>query len=399
MRSVFLAAATLLLSACGGGSGGGERPGPIAPPPTAQHSFANPTEAKTYQGIGGAHSYTYDTSADFDNPATPEIDGGQDNQLYAGNASTARNSGISIAYSPRDGIFELTVDEPLGNADTVLRFQDPAHRTDFGGAKQPQDHTPNFTADLPGINYLQAGTSSGIYGQDGYASDVTTFFFQKPGTSTQYVTLAGYLRNRLNIATENKPDPANPSQTADYLVYKNNLQRGAFAYGERTVNSAVPKSGSGTYNGSMIATLVYNPLIETDVNSPTYFQWMHGTAQTRVDFGKNSFEIDLDGTVMAPQLDNFTSGQADLPGGSKFHASGSGRIDLVHTGGFAGAFQEAYFTTPGATGVRKDVNIAGSSVDGAFFGPNAEEVGGGFRIVGGTPDERIDILGAFTGRK
>ena len=43
--------------------------------------------------------------------------------------------------------------------------------------------------------------------------------------------------------------------------------------------------------------------------------------------------------------------------------------------------------------------IAGSSIDGAFYGPNGVELGGGYRIVGGTPDERIDILGTFVGQR
>ncbi|WP_173203779.1 transferrin-binding protein-like solute binding protein [Sphingopyxis sp. BSNA05] len=43
--------------------------------------------------------------------------------------------------------------------------------------------------------------------------------------------------------------------------------------------------------------------------------------------------------------------------------------------------------------------IAGSSINGAFYGPDAEELGGGYRIVGGTPDERIDILGTFVGKQ
>jgi len=83
-----------------------------------------------------------------------------------------------------------------------------------------------------------------------------------------------------------------------------------------------------------------------------------------------------------------------MPAGSTFNADGAGRIDLVNAGGFLGQFTSAYFTKGG---IRRDLVIAGSSIDGAFYGPSAQEVGGGFRIVGGTPDERIDILGAFTG--
>jgi hypothetical protein len=400
MRILVALASMALLSACGGG--GESRPSTgNGPPPVQQtpHTFANPTEAKTYSGIGGAHSYSYSTSAQYQ-VGNPDHANEQRDRLYAGDASTARNSGITLTYNPRDAVFELTVDQPLGNADTTLRFQDPVHRTNFGGERQPQSHTPNFTSvaphNIPGIQYLEAGSSSGIRDQAGYTSDASTFFHEKPGTSTRYVSFAGYLRNQVSIVEESAPNPADPDNPITYLVHKNKLERGVFAYGERTTNSAVPTSGTGTFNGAMVATLVYNPRPDTSPDASTYFQWMNGTAQTRVNFASNSFEIDLAGTVMAPQRDRYTSGTHDLPAGSTFNARGSGRIDLVHAGGFLGNFQEAYFT---ANNQRLNLNIAGSSVDGAFFGPRAEEVGGGFRIVGGTPDQRIDILGAFTGRK
>ena len=98
-----------------------------------------------------------------------------------------------------------------------------------------------------------------------------------------------------------------------------------------------------------------------------------------------------------PLFDTYTSRVFTLQNGATFVANGSGTIDLVNAGGFLGAFQTAYFTQPG--GARLNMVIAGSSIDGSFFGPAAEEAGGGFRIVGGTPDERIDILGAFTGKR
>lgn len=43
--------------------------------------------------------------------------------------------------------------------------------------------------------------------------------------------------------------------------------------------------------------------------------------------------------------------------------------------------------------------MAASSLDGTFYGPGAVETGGAFRIVGATPDTRVDFLGAFTGVK
>ena len=45
-------------------------------------------------------------------------------------------------------------------------------------------------------------------------------------------------------------------------------------------------------------------------------------------------------------------------------------------------------------------SVAGaSSIDGTFYGPDAKNIGGSFRIVGGVPNRRLDILGAFAGAK
>ena len=83
--------------------------------------------------------------------------------------------------------------------------------------------------------------------------------------------------------------------------------------------------------------------------------------------------------------------------GATFSALGRGDINMVTFGGFKGIFDSAGFTNP--DGSTRQVAIEGSSLDGTFYGPNANEVGGGFRIVGGNPDERVDILGAFVGTK
>ena len=393
MRKPIMLVSLATLAACSGG--GPQSAGSNAVPgggttPTSNHSFVNPTEAKTYAAIGGVQSYRY---------STDERDVGQYNQLYAGNASTARNSGITIAYNPRDAIFELTVKDTAGNVDKSIRFQDPAHRTDFGGTSEPQDGTPNVTGQ--DVRYLEVGSSSGPLrydlsmsdtfpvGDNGASRDVSTFFYKKPGTTTQYVTFAGYVRNQTTAIDVENPDGST------YLRQDHVLERAAFVFGERTGNSAVPRTGTATYTGDMLATMVYNPLIDNGV-SDTYFQWIVGTATNNVDFGANSVTSTFTGTVDAPQYDIYTSRINVLNAGASFTASGTSAIDLVNTGGFAGQVNSASFAQGGAN---IPVSIAGSSIDGAFYGPAAQEVGGGFRIVGGTPDERIDILGAFTGAK
>ncbi|MBR0551313.1 transferrin-binding protein-like solute binding protein [Stakelama marina] len=405
-RNLIVLGCATALAACGGGTGP-QTVGGSAPPTAGgsgsgdTHSFVNPTEAKTYEAIGGVHHYEYYT----DSNKTV-----QRGQLYAGDANTARDSGISVAYDPRDAIFELTISRPNAQVSTDGRFQDPAHRTDFGGAKEPQAGVPNLDP-AKNIQYLQFGSGSGsqlptgspyytagaaqsdyVVGARDYTSDTYSFFYQKPGTTTQYVTYAGYVHNQVS-ASEIQDDPASPS----YLREQYHLDRGAFVFGERTTNANVPKTGSGTFTGDMIATMVFNPDLDTNAGAPTYFQWIDGSQTTTVDFGALSVKSDFTGTVLAPSIDAYTSGASSMPAGSTFSASAQATIDLVNKGGFTGSFTSAKFERPGMSDFT--VNIAGSSIDGAFFGPNGEEIGGGFRIVGGTPDERIDILGAFTGKK
>ena len=392
MRKPIVLVSLAALAACSGG--GPQSPGgtPVIGGGSTTHSFIAPTEKKTYSAIGGVQRYTY---------STDDRNVGQYNQLYAGNASTARNSGITVSYDPRDAIFEVTISDSLAaNASDNIRFQDPAHRTDFGGAIEPQDGTPQITGAGQDVHYLEVGSGEGPLrydlsisdtfpvGDNGASRDHSTFFYEKPGTTTKYVTYAGFVRNATSITEVENPDGSK------YLRQDNQLERAAFVFGERTDNNAVPRTGTATFTGDMVASMVYNPLFDNGVTD-TYFQWIDGSATTNVDFGANSFSTSLTGTVRAPQYDAYTSRINVLNAGATFAASGSGTIDLVNKGGFSGQVTSASFNQGGNI----PVNIAGSSIDGAFFGPAANEVGGGFRIVGGTPDERIDILGAFTGVK
>ena len=105
----------------------------------------------------------------------------------------------------------------------------------------------------------------------------------------------------------------------------------------------------------------------------------------------------MTGTVRAPTFDAYTTQLFSMPTGSTFTASATSIIDLVGKGGFTGTFSSACFAATCTAG--NSLLIAGSSLDGAFYGPNGEEIGAGFRIVGGRPDQRIDILGTFTGHQ
>lgn len=381
--------------------------------------FVSPTVSRTYSGVGVSQVYQYATD-----DRTPTNSGtglvgsvGQQGVVYAGNASTVRDSKIQLTYDPRDAIFTLAVTDPRSGAATSTRFQDPASRTNFGGAVEPQWGVTNFAV-FPGIgqnsniNFLQAGdgdprspyghSGTGFVnagtnttppdGDSGASYQAATLFYEVPGTSTKYVSLAGYVRNAINWV-----ELTTNGLTVKQTQWK--LEHGAFSYGIQTDNSAVPTSGNGTYTGNMIGSVVFNPTLDQATNNPTYFQWMSGTSVTTVNFATGAVTLALNGIVGAPIYDRFTTPQqASLAFGTTFTASGTATIDLVRNGGFTGQFQSARFgaTTDGSNPI---VTIAGSSIDGAFYGPVANEVGGGFRITGGTPDQRIDIAGAFKGLK
>jgi hypothetical protein len=331
-------------------------------------TFLTVNAEKSFDAIGGTHSLQENTTG-----AT----------LYQGNASTVRAPSGQISYNPRDGIFTVTLADTKAGLSENIRFQDPGHRTDFKPGATPQWGVPNFE----GFNYLES--------IGGSVTDVNTFFYQRPGTSTTYVSLAGFVRN---------------DTTGDPAVFK----RGAFAFGDQTLRGQVPSTGTGTYKGGFIATMINNPTGDGPGQKASYLQWMQGTSTTTVDFGKNSVGLQLSGTVNQANMSGYQVSNAELsiPTGATFTASASAGINLVATGGFTGKFDSASFAyTPqgGTAPVTKNVDFAGvtpgsntagaSSVDGAFFGPDAVNVGGSFRIVGGIPDQRVDILGAFAGAR
>lgn len=413
MRLTLILLATSMLSACSGGgpttvsgtavSSGtvGGVTGAAAPDPFAE--FGSPTKAKTYYGIGGAQVFDYSTD--------DRLCCDQQGETFASHTSTVRDQTIQVTYDPREATYTLVVKDPLNGSNTSTRFQDPGSRTDFGGNKEPQWGVTRFSN--PNLRYVQAGDGNPLSpfdrsgtgsvnsgtnttppnGQGGSTYQSTTFFYETPGSNTKYVSVAGFVRNALSFL-----DIMVGNSTVRQNLW--HLERGAFAYGLQTDVNAVPKTGTASFTGNLLATIVYNPTGDGKFGTvlPSYFQALDGTAITTVNFATNAVTLALSGTVYAPFYDRFAGPTSvTLPTGTSFAARGTGTIDLVHTGGFTGAFSSASF---GATtnGAPTAVNIAGSSFDGAFFGPKANEVGGGFHIAGGTPDQRIDIVGGYTGK-
>lgn len=445
MRNLAILLTATCLAACGGGdaqsvsssaiaaAATGAVAGTATPAATATpaSTFIAPTTAKTYQSQAGVQAFNYDYNETLNYTKDPVLNAAgapvldqlgnptylinlnsrrlvgtsQGSQLYTANASTVRSPGVTVTYDPRNAQFRLVISQN-GLSDDIT-FQDPAHRTDFRGATRPQIGVPNL--EIPGatdwrtrgVQYLEVST-----GSNATTYDVSTFFYELPGTTTQYVTYAGFVRNHYEDPIETVVSDQLRSQTR---VAKRitKYERAAFVYGELTPTAAIPRTGTAAFSGNMIASMVNNPSFDTDPNAGTYFQWISGTANVGVDFGSGAVTASLRGTTLAPLLDptpainptstaGFTYQTAFLNAGATFTASATARIDLVTTGGFTGNFSNAQFVD----GTRTiPVDIVGGSLDGAFYGPAANEVGASFRIVGGIPDQRVDIVGSLTGKR
>jgi hypothetical protein len=287
-------------------------------------------------------------------------------ELYRAGQLPLASKSVSIAWDPRDAVFSIKF--KIEDFDESARFQDPAHRTDFEPLRGPQNGVP----DLQDFAYLEAGFD----GED--AADVQTFFYENAGTKTRYVTLAGYVRNSRD-----------GKLTDDFDIART---RGTAIFGNQSRPSDIPTKGSATYSGSMLATLVS---IDLDVTpGRSRFEWVQGTASVGVNFATGAVTTNFQGSVVpaAGAFEGSPFGSMAPPHvGATFSAAGTASLDSSRLG-YAGKINAASFAGSA-------INIAATSLDGSFFGPDAVETGGAFRVIGATPDERVDFLGSFTGVK
>lgn len=340
----------------GGGTTGGTTGGVTPTPTSSPTSFLDVSTTTSFDAIGGLHALDVD-----DKGAS----------LYTANASTVAAPSGTITFNPRSGIFTVALSDDAAKVTHDVTYQDPAHRAGEGSS---QAEVPQYTS----FNYLEAAAADG--GAD-------TFFYQRPGNVARYVTLAGFIhRSKRDVDTGAL-----------------HSERGVMVFGNKTTLLQVPGSGTGRFEGEFLATMIAGS--NGFINVP--LQWINGTSAIDVDFGKSTLALALTGTVGKAYVNNTAVNDfvSSIPTGSVFTANGTASLSGLRTS-FAGKFLTAYFTS---NGTRSDINFApisaassiagASSIDGAFYGPDAVNVGGNFRITGGVPDQRIDILGAFVGAK
>lgn len=326
-------------------------------------------------------------------------------QFYEAEQPENLSDKLKITRDPRDATYSLVI--ASAGVSQNIRWQDPLHRTLF-----PQiGITPN---PITGRQLIGDGTAANFYADGGVgparpnieyyesssATAVNTLFFERVGVNTRYVTWMGFRSTQftqpktdstfyLNVTDANPNNDLEDNQTLvkEDLV----INRSAYVYGINTLAKDVPNTGSATYTGSLFANTINYLSLDT----------IYGTAKTDINFANNTVGLTLNGTFSVS--------------GASFNAVGSAlvqRPDIPNTALNPNAVQPI----SRIVGSFSQVNIGGvaltpspnaslpntfqaSTIEGGFFGPGAAEVGGAFRIVGGQPDTRIDVMGAFTGKK
>jgi hypothetical protein len=341
---------------------------PTTPTTPVQNAVTLLTETvpTTYQAIGG--------SMQFVELVTPT--GTRAEELKSALAP-ADSKQLSVTYDPATSNFRIVIQQPGVGVGIDNLYDDPLYRTAFGNLRFPQAGTPN----LPNFAYLQKGPVPSA------PNDILTFFYETPGTHTRFVTLAGFVRN-----TRSEPSTSTTVPTqGDYT-----RQRSVFVFGTPSAAGRVPVSGTATYTGGLLASVIYNTEIDTNPTVRSRTEWISGTSTITVNFAQNTIDLALSGSFTNTR-DAFEGSTGGL---ANYNSSNAGRT-FTAAGRAAFGTARPYFsgTITAASVGGSTLPVAVGTVAGSMFGNRAEEVGGNFRIVGGGSDQRVEILGAFTGKQ
>jgi len=357
----------LLLSACGGG--GTQGVAAISPPPTAPKLAVTLDVKTSWLDSMGTNEGTYGLigretlTAPNGNPAS--------RALAAGEAS--------MNAAKQNGIFVYTLSAPgiLPNGGTPLAFNSP----EISWSATNDSVNPQiFEDDQNGTLHQFLGQRMVVYrkASDGSEEEAQSYDFRR-GTSvngqSSFTYDIGYSYVAMGEWASSSVQPG--AFPAAELVFVN---------GDRTPASGIPVSGTATYDAHTLSLL-----------SPCYDSACPGIyfAMT-ADFGLRTISTRID-----QDYQHYT----DLMGYGE-PAIRNGPILGIHVSGSApfsndGAFDiplagTANYSATNAIATPPSEPVSGT-MDGAFFGPNAENVGGAFGL--NRADGSLMLQDAFVGQQ
>ena len=374
MRSAHLAAPaamTLALCACGGGGSSlASTPPPLPTPAPAPAPTPTPTSTPTVTSersiidpipSPATRQATYDTMA-----------------LIEG----MNGSGISFTRTAAAGEVRIKT-EPAVSRYTML-FNAPeipltsaAHEFEVRWYFYFGDEV-RFGNSETIVHFLSDGTSNVIRYSEYRRGDNTVDVAVGPSTSVRETLVYDVGLSYVSLGEWIYGTVVPSAQPGGGLNVDNPRARVLFVAGERTSPSAIPLSGTATYTGSSLG-------YDTDADNRT-LQGFGAPIDIllRADFGQSS---------MFAQLTRAYSFDAGDRTGGGFQVLG---VDVHGTGTIRSTGD---FLVPliGTLLAGTNITPVTGSLNGAFFGPNAEQVGGVF-AVGQVPGTTL-VSDAFVGVK
>lgn len=298
---VFLCA---FLAACGGGGGGGAPldvgdPVPLPPPPT-NDSLADLTVDETFEALSVVMKFDVDGAGTASNISSNLVD-------QSGNAT--------VSYDVGDDSFAISVNQGgISFADTFA----------------PADIDPG-----------QSDASFTVYSKNSDDRVLILLNPQDPELDFTYGTFGNWL---------------------DVDQAGNSLSQGYVIFGVRTPAADVPSTGTATYEGETVGSLV-------DAAGTIYT--VTGTAQLTADFAAGTLDGDFGDAAKIDVLTDIVSPWRNFT------------ISTTINGNtFDGTAQT-------------DDGVLSGTAAGGFFGPGAEEAGGVWRMIGSGEE----AIGAFGGKQ
>jgi len=379
----------LFLSACGGGSGGDSQvasipPPPITPPPPAPPSA---TPLTTISGYSLKGSLDVQTSW-LESPATRN--GNYD--LIGRLTLTPQNGGPTSYRAISSGEFTLVLSNPTGRAFTYTLNAPagilPGGLTSVGPASAVSSWDINqnvaYRYDTPYADWPQAlGQRLTAFDKasDGTETRLFSYDFTRGSTNTQ-TSLGSGKSLRSTLDYDIGYSYVAMGEWSWRVVDLNGATAGdfgdlLFVNGDRTPASGIPASGTATYDARTLALLSSN-----------------GTAgipfTLTADFGQRTMSTRIDQDYRYDP----TRAASDDPilgihvgGSAPFSGNGSFDIPLSGTANYAYSNSPTTPPTEPVTGM----------MDGAFFGPHAEQVGGAFAL--GRADGTVLAQDVFVGQQ
>ena len=379
----------LILSGCGGGAGGGggASVASIPPPPATAPPPPSQTALTTISGYSLVHSLDVQTSW-LASPATRA--GNYD--LIGRLTLTPQNGGPTAYRTILPGEFTLALANPAGQAFNYKLNAPagilPGGLTSLGPASAVSSWDINQNVAYRYGNPYEDWPQS-------LGQRLTAFDKASDGSKTQ---LFSYDFTRASTGTVTSLGSGNSLRsTLDYDIGYSYVAMGEWSWrvvdlngaatgdfgdllfvnGDRTPPSAIPVSSTATYDAHTLALLSSNGTAGIPFSLTADFG--QRTISTRID---QDYRYDpAAGRGGEPILGIHVAGNAP------FSNVGIFDIPLAGTVNYAASNSP---TTPAAEPVTGDMN-------GAFFGPHAEQVGGTFDL--GRPDGTLLVQDAFVGQQ